>query len=121
MAANVAQLWTANSTPAVAAQATASRVAAAGVTHVCKRCSFSVSTIAATAQTPILVNLRDSTTGAGNILKSWSVACLGTTTVVIDEDDLHIVGVAGQAMTLEFAAATVANSQCVANLQGYDL
>ena len=117
-----ADLWSVNHVPAAATQATATRAAgAAGVRHVAQRVIASISTVAATAQTPLLLHLRDGATGAGTILASWSVAALGTTWVQVDVGGLWIVGTAATAMTLEFAAAGVANSQAVVTLVGFDL
>lgn len=121
MSANTPSLWNVNSTPGAAAQATATKAAVAGVTHVAKRISFSTATVAATAQTPLNVNLRDGTTGAGTILWSYTIAALGTTSPTFDFDNLNIPGTPGNAMTLEFTFAGVANSLQTVNLQGYDL
>lgn len=114
-------LWTLNNTPAAAAQATATKAAgAAGVSHVAKRLTAWVSTGAA-AQTPVNVVIRDGASGAGTILFSASVACVADGFCFIDIDNLHLVGTAATAMTVEFSAAGVAASQEVVNLQGYDV
>lgn len=120
MSANL-PLWIQNASPAQTVQGTTSKAAVAGTTHVAKRITVTCATVAATAQTPLVWNLRDSTTGAGNVLMSGAIAALGTTTVTQDFDNLNIQGVAGQAMTLEFTGGGVANALLTLNLQGYDL
>lgn len=112
--------WSVPNTPAVAAQASASKAAVAGVLHVCTGIFASIA-CAATAQTILLLRLRDSTTGAGNILWEKAIAVLAGDSKSIDIDDLAIPGVVGQAMTLEFAGAGVTSSQQSVTLTGYDL
>jgi hypothetical protein len=122
---SVSDLWVVCSAPAAAAQATASRAAAAaGIKHVAHRAFGSISTIAATAQTPLNVNLRDGATGAGTIVGCWSLAALGTTFAAFDTgglSSLGIVGTAATAMTLETTGATVANALGTTTLIGYDI
>lgn len=100
-------------TPAAAAQASASKTAGgAGVSNVCLRCIATVSA-GATAQTPIVLNLRDGATGAGTVIASWSLACPTNSCVVVDTGvaPLFLMGSPNTAMTLEFAGAGVAASQ----------
>lgn len=121
-------LWSVRSAPGAAAQPSASKAAGgAGVRHVAKRVIITLATND-TVQTPIAVNLRDGATGAGTILVTWQVAQnfatgLGATKnglVVIDADNLDLVGTSNTAMTLEFAAATQANVTGSCELIGYD-
>lgn len=106
-------------TPAAAAQATISAPAgAAGVKNVATAISYSITTTG-TAQTAIVVALRDGATGAGTIL--WSKTILLPTNSIFSETVQlpHIQGTAATAMTLEFAAAGVAASVQSVNLMGY--
>lgn len=112
--------WTAVHTPGAAAQATASKAAAAGIMHVCTGFFASIA-CGATPQTPIKVRLRDGATGAGNILLEKVVSVLAGDSKTIDVDGLSIPGTAGNAMTLEFEAAGVAASVESVTLTGYDL
>jgi len=106
-------------TPAAATQATISKAAgAAGVSNVATFLSYSIYT-GATAQTIIVVALRDGATGAGTILWSKSLA-LPANSIVSESIMLpHLVGTAATAMTVEFSGAGVANSVQSVNLAGY--
>lgn len=92
---------------------------AAGVRHVCTGISISVSA-GATAQTPVVVNLRDGATGAGTILASWALSTIANSTTSVQLTGLNIVGTAATAMTLEFAATTATAVVGSVNLVGYD-
>lgn len=114
--------WDVSSTPAVGAQATASRVAgAAGVRHIARRVSFGFSSSAALAGvTSVTFNLRDGATGAGTILKSWVFALpAAIITPFAINFEVNSIGTAATAMTLETLAA-VAGLQVFTNLSGYD-
>ena len=104
---------------ATAGTPTISKAAAAGVRHVCTGISISVSA-GATAQTPVVVNLRDGATGAGTILASWALSTIANSTTGLNLAGLNIVGTAGSAMTLEFAATTATAVVGSVNLFGYD-
>lgn len=106
-------------TPAAATQATISKAAgAAGVSNVATLLSYSIYT-GATAQTIIVIALRDGASGAGTILWSKSLA-LPANSVISESIPLpHLVGTAATAMTVEFSAAGVANSVQSVNLAGY--
>jgi len=110
---------------AVSAQATAGTPSAsrasggAGVRHVCNAVSIVVSA-GATAQTPVIVNLRDGATGAGTILHTWALSTPANGMGVVAVSDLNIVGSAATAMTLEFASATASAVIGSVNLCGYD-
>lgn len=112
--------WGAVSTPAVSAQASATRVAgAAGVRHVCTSISFSLGAVA--AEGSLLVNLRDGTTGVGTILWSMRIGpFLAGTSGRETISGLNIVGSAATAMTLEFAAAPTATNFETVSLTGHD-
>lgn len=112
--------WSLTNTPAVATQATASRAAGGGtVRHVATTVSWCVAANA-TAQTPLLIHLRDGATGAGTILRSWAVSAVVGTSQCGSESGLNITGSANTAMTIETAAAPAANVQATVNLSGYD-
>ena len=100
---------------------TPSTVKAAGggtVRHVATCISISVGA-AATAQPVVQVNLRDGASGAGTIIRSWQLAAIANSHAAVDLCGLNITGSANTAMTLEFAAATAANTQATVNLSGY--
>lgn len=121
------QQWSVTAQAAGAVAASASRAAgAAGVRHVARRVivSFAAND---TVQGGVQVNLRDGATGAGTVISSWSLgsglitATSRVRSTTIDEDNLHHVGTAATAMTLEFAAAPVANTVSAVTLLGYDI
>lgn len=101
--------------PNAATQATVTAAAVTDFRHIARRISFSVA-CAATKQGPVAVNLRDGATGAGTILKSWKVSTPADTSVQYTEE-VDIIGTAATALTLEFAAANVANSEATVNLE----
>lgn len=117
--------WAASHAPAANTQATASKAAGgAGVRHVCTSISARIvgGTTAPSATTATL-NLRDGATGAGTILMSWTLSLAGA---IAAQDEvvlsgLNIVGSANTAMTLEFAAASGANTLQSVNLSGYSV
>lgn len=112
--------WAVNHTPAAGVQATITRAAVAGTRHICKGVSFTFNAINAEAGT-FLINLRDSTTGAGTILQSWRVGPFAAGgSMIFGYTDLNIVGTAGNAMTLEFAAAGAAGNFETVSLRGFD-
>lgn len=106
--------WCITHAPAVNTKATISQAAGAGsIKNVCTGLSFIAST-GTTAPTAIqlTVNLRDGATGAGTILKSWTVvlpAAVGYN-FGINLSGLWIEGSAATAMTIEFSAAGGANT-----------
>lgn len=107
-------------TNATAAQATVSRAAGGGtVRHVATTVSWCVAANG-TAQTPVLIHLRDGATGAGTILRSWVVSALVGTTVCGNENGLNITGSANTAMTIETAAAVATAVVATVNASGYD-
>lgn len=118
--------WSVTHAPAVNTQATASRAAgAAGVRHVCRSITavLAAGTAAPTAATAT-INLRDGATGAGSILWSAIIAIPATAGLVsppIQLSGLNIVGSAATAMTLEFAAASGANTFQSVSLTGYSV
>lgn len=96
--------------PGAAAQATISRAAQAGLLPVCRSITVSVSA-AGTASGIITFVLRDSTTGAGNVLWSAKLQAPINTSQQLCVPDLAIRGVRGQAMTLESTGAGAAASE----------
>jgi hypothetical protein len=98
-----------------------SRPAGGGsVRHVTSTLSACVAT-AGTAQPAVLVHLRDGGAGAGTIVRSWALAAPANDSNCIDLSGLNITGTANTAMTLEFAAATVAGSIGTVNISGYSI
>lgn len=112
--------WAAQNTPALAAQASATKAAVAGVVHVCTGILASIA-CGVTAQTPITVRLRDGATGVGNILLEQALSSIANGSALLALDGLSIAGTPGNAMTLEFSGAGVAASQECVTLCGYDL
>lgn len=113
--------WRVTNTPAVATAATASKAAGGGtVRHVATVVTWCFST-GANAQTPLLIHLRDGATGAGTIIRSWTVAAPVNESKCVDLPGLAEIGTANTAMTLEFAAAGVAASQQTVTLSGFSV
>lgn len=105
--------WALTHAPAVATKATISRAALANNKHVCRSVSATFCCAPADTATIATLNLRDGATGAGPILRSWTLAIFNTTQGGIAQVDiagLNIVGTTNTAMTLEFAAAPGAAS-----------
>lgn len=100
--------WGVFSAPAVGNQATATRAAFGGGTHVARRVSFGFSSSAALAGiTTITFNLRDGISGAGTILASWQFALPAAIIAPYSVSyELNLPSIAGTftAMTLEQAA-----------------
>lgn len=99
---------------------TISKAAAAGQCHVATAVSISIAA-GATAQTPILVELRDGATGAGTVVAQWALAAVAGTSQVVTIQGLAIKGTANTAMTLEFSAATEATVIGTVTLIGYTI
>jgi len=120
MAGNVTlrQDWTVTHTPAAATQATISKAAKTGTRWHATMISATFAA-AGTAAAPIVLNLRDSTTGAGNILASWTLAAPVNSMAYVHLTGIDIQGVADQALTLEFAGAGAAATLQNVNLGGY--
>lgn len=113
--------WSVTSTPAVATQATASKAAGAGsVRHVATVVSF-CEAAGATPQLPIIINLRDGATGAGTIIRSWTISVLAGTSECYALPGLAMIGTAATAMTIEFAAAGAAATQQTVALSGFSV
>lgn len=106
------------SVPAVSTQATVTKAAQAGMGHVCT--GIYAALMAVAAQTIIALNLRDGVSGAGTIL--WSKQYVVPINGILDINisDLSIKGTIGNAMTLEWSAAPVANNFESVTLTGYD-
>jgi hypothetical protein len=109
--------WAIQHQPAAAAQATISRAAVVGMRHVAT--SITVCLGATAAQTSVIFNLRDGTTGAGTIL--WSVRLAGAAgTNQCVAVPVNIPGSPNTAMTLESATAPAATNFAIVSLNGYD-
>jgi hypothetical protein len=116
--------WSITSTPVANTQATVTRAASGGVAHVAR--SLDGALIAGTvapAATNAVLNLRDSTTGAGTVLWAEYMSCQA---VAGDKDDYqsdgrNIIGTVGNAMSFEFVAAGGANTLESVSLGGYDV
>lgn len=99
--------WSKVSTPAVSTQASSSIAAEANVRHVADCISFSAGSTTAPVLTKLNINLRDGATGAGTIIKSWTVvigAATGQNVVPYMECGLGLTGTTNTAMTLEYSA-----------------
>lgn len=115
-------------TPSTATQATCSLAASPGGTvptpgsansrWICTAITASIAA-GATAQTPIVVNLRDGATGAGTVLWSAALSAPVNGSAWVGGTDLNIRGSANTAMTLEFTGAGVTASQQTVSLSGY--
>lgn len=107
--------------PGAGTQATISQPAgAAGVRNVLTDFSFGIATnTSAPTATILTVNLRDGATGAGTVLKSWSISVPNAVgyNFAISKDDLWIEGSAATALTLEFSGS-LANCLEYCNLGG---
>lgn len=111
--------WSVQHEPAVTVRATISRAASPGVMHVCTSISGSIMAVAAIAA-PMYLRLRDGATGTGTILWSCGIIAPIGVAVPINISDLSISGTAGNAMTLEFAAAPGASNFQTVAMTGFD-
>lgn len=111
--------WSQTDAPAAATAASTSKAGDGIVMHVCKSVSITLTCVA--AQPPILFVLRDDATGAGNILRQWRLSGLAGTSVSIDLADLNIMGVPGNAMTLESTTAPAGTNFAVVNFSGISI
>ena len=94
--------------------------AAGGTTvrHVATAISACMS--ATVAQVPLTVNLRDGATGAGTIIRSWTIGIASVNeSKCVAESGLNETGTGDTAMTLEFSAAGAATTTTTVNLSGY--
>jgi len=111
--------WSQTNTPAVATQATTSKASGGGsVRHVATSITACVAANT-TAQTPLLIHLRDGATGAGTILRTWAISAIIGESHCVDLAGLNTTGSAATAMTLETAAAPVAAAQATVSFTGY--
>jgi hypothetical protein len=110
--------WSIAHEPATNTAATISRGAVAGQKHWVTSITASICGDVA-ASSIVFARLRDSTTGAGNIL--WSCAMRGPVTGgnEVTLSGLNIEGVSGQAVTLEFSGAGGASTQQTVAITGY--
>ncbi len=107
--------WAVQHSPADAAAGTIAKAAVTNGIHVCRHITISLSG-AANAGAVTFV-LRDSTTGAGNILWTVKVCNLANESVALNFR-VNIPGVRGQAMTLESTVPAAASRVTVA-MDGY--
>lgn len=110
--------WGVEHRPAAATQATASKAASPGVIHVAKSITVCAVGGAAAGTGVIVFVLRDSTTGAGNVLWSATLQALTLSAQGLTIP-VNIQGVRGQAMTLESTGAPAATTQVSVALTGY--
>jgi hypothetical protein len=111
--------WSQTNTPAVTTAATTSKASGGGsVRHVATSITACVAANA-TAQTPLLIHLRDGATGAGTILRTWAISAVVSESHCVDLSGLNMTGSAATAMTLETAAAPAAGVQATVSFTGY--
>ncbi|MEM0272918.1 MAG: hypothetical protein QW514_10295 [Thermoprotei archaeon] len=111
--------WSITNTPATGTQATATKAAGGStVRHVATSVTACVAANA-TAQTPILIHLRDGASGSGTILRTWAISAPATSSQCIDISGLNMTGSANTAMTIETASAPVTGAQATVTLTGY--
>lgn len=112
--------WSVTSDPAVNTQATVTRAGVVGVSHVCTSIGLCLSNSGAAASAIVKAYLRDGASGVGAVLWSANIIAGPGFGDYVHISGLNIVGTAGNAMTLEFAAAGGANTQENVSLTGYD-
>jgi hypothetical protein len=111
--------WTSKHTPSTATQATTTKAAGgAGVRHICNSITATIA-CDSTAQTPLLIRLRDGAASTGTILWEAAVSAIANGLGGVCVTGLNIVGSANTAMTLEFSAAGVTGTQQSVTLGGY--
>lgn len=111
--------WSVTHTPATATQATASKALGGGtVRHVATSVTICIAANG-TAQTPLLIHLRDGASGVGTIIRTWAIAAPITDSKCESVSGLNMTGSANTAMTLETAAAPVVGAQATVTLTGY--
>ena len=110
--------WAVNHVPSAAAQATISKAAQANATHYVTSITITLGGTAATTAGAAF-SLRDSTTGAGNVLWAAKLANLANVTNSIAIGGLNIKGVKGQAVTLEINSAPASNVAATVAMTGY--
>jgi len=112
--------WSANHTPAANTQATVTRAAGgAGVRHVLRSFDATLIGLTGSAETTILVNVRDGATGAGTILRSFRLLVIPGGLTGLALGDLNLAGSENTAMTIEFAAAAGANTFETVSMSGF--
>lgn len=109
--------WTATHEPADNTAATISRAAVTGLRHYVTSITCTLEGGVNTAEVHFV--LRDSTTGAGNILWQGKLLNLANTSSSIVLGGLNIEGVLGQAVTLETVAAPAPSSSATVTMTGY--
>jgi hypothetical protein len=108
-------VWAKQHTPAAQTQATVAQAAGGtNVRNVCKAITASIA-CGATPQTPIQVRVLDGAT----VVWSAKLACPANDSRSIAIAGLNIVGSPNATMTIEFAAAGVANSEQAVSMSGF--
>jgi hypothetical protein len=110
--------WILTNAPVAATQATATKAAAAGKTHVLTSINASINATAAQPQVTVVV--RDGATGVGAILWQDRLTAPAGSDSRVSLSGLQIVGTAGNAMTVEFTAAPAATNFETVTATGYD-
>lgn len=119
--------WSVTHAPATNVRATISRAAGgASVRHICTAITATLIAPAATESSVVQLNLRDGATGAGTILKSFTLQVGGAASVsadraIIQLSGLQCFGALNTAMTLEFSAAGGAGTFESVSMEGYDV
>jgi hypothetical protein len=112
--------WTLTSAPVAATQATATRAAgAAGVRHILTSIQASINAVAPVT-VPLVIVVRDGTSGAGTILWQDRLTAVIGTDSRVSISGLAIVGSVATAMTIEFTAAPPATVFETVTATGYD-
>lgn len=111
--------WAVNHAPNDATQATISKAAVALTTHYCT--SITCTLEGSANSTGITFQLRDSTTGAGNVLWTGKLNNLINESATLALGGLNIKGVKGQALTLETTGAPAATSSATVAMTGYSV
>lgn len=113
--------WAVAHAPADATQATISKAAVALTTHYVTSITVSLEGGANTGG--VTFQLRDSTTGAGNVLWTARLNNIANESETITLGGLNIKGVKGQAVTLETLSSTApaASSSATVAMTGYSL
>lgn len=109
--------WAVNHAPNDETQATISRAAVSGLVHYVT--SITVCVEGAANAAALIFQLRDSTTGAGNVLWTGKLCNVANESRSIAIGGLNIRGVPGQAVTLESTAAPAASSSVTVAMTGY--
>ncbi len=109
--------WAVQHSPADAAAGTIGKAAVTNGVHTVKHITVTLTGAANAAAAPLIFVLRDSTTGAGNILWTAKLSNIAAETAALNAV-VDITGVKGQAVTLESTAAPAASSRVTVAMDG---